>query len=185
MYINTTDASGSILDDSQKTKGHSFKVNATGLQTLTACKGCHEAGSVVGTIPEVIETIKSDTQAKWNSTNGSVMSALANYNAYTGEKSAAKVKIAQAYWNVRLVYSDESWGVHNPTKVDQLLDDSLTLANEVNASVGAGGGTVPPGDISVLGHRPQWNFLEDRSCGSSPKLLNWRWNFQGRCYSSS
>ena len=136
--MNKTNTSGTLLDYSQKIKSHSFKVNATGLQNTTACKGCHEEGSAIGTVPEVIENIQSDTHDKWNSTNASVIAALANYKAYTGEKSVAKDKIAQAYWNVRLVYSDESWGVHNPTKVDQLLDDAVTLANQVNASVGQG-----------------------------------------------
>ena len=136
MYMQTTDESGAILNDSQKIKGHSFKVNEAGLQNTSACSGCHAIGTTVGTIPDVIEDIQAATHTKWNSTNATVMAALAQVKAFTGEKNLSRAKIAQAYWNLRLVSSDESWGVRNPVKVNNLLNESITLANDSITALG-------------------------------------------------
>lgn len=136
MATKIKDSNGSVLPDSQKVKGHSFKVNETLLQNDTACSSCHVTGSKLGNLSATIEDIQTDTHTKWNATNTTVLSALKSVNAYTGEKNLSRNKIAQAYWNLRLVVSDESWGVHNPTKVDVLLDDASRLANEANASLG-------------------------------------------------
>ena len=65
------------------------------------------------------------------------MSALATIKAYNGEKNLSRDKIAQAYWNLRLVSSDESWGVHNPVKVNNLLNESSTLANDAIEALGS------------------------------------------------
>ncbi|MCL7413562.1 MAG: ammonia-forming cytochrome c nitrite reductase subunit c552 [ANME-2 cluster archaeon] len=135
MVENST---GSVLPDSQKVKGHSFKVNATLLQTDPGCSSCHETGSILGNISTTIEDIQTAIEDKWNTTNQTVEEALAAINAYEGEKGLSRELIAEAYWNKQLVSSDESWGVHNPAKVNQLLDDAVRLANEANASLGQG-----------------------------------------------
>ncbi|MFU8766656.1 MAG: ammonia-forming cytochrome c nitrite reductase subunit c552, partial [Candidatus Methanoperedens sp.] len=119
-----------VANDSNK--GHSFKVNATLLQsdTGTGCSSCHVTGNALGNMSTTIEDIQADTRDKWDTTNTTVLSALAAVNAYTGEKNLSKDKIAQAYWNLKLVEEDESWGVHNPRKVNDLLDDAARLATE-------------------------------------------------------
>jgi len=152
MATKVTDSNGNILPDSQKVKGHSFKVNATLLQSSTACSSCHVAitasatsaskpGNLtvlftpIGNVSQTIEGIQAKTQAKWNTTNTIVTDALNNVKVYAGEKNTSRTKIAQAYWNLRFVYSDESWGVHNPTKANQLLDEAVTLANQAIAAL--------------------------------------------------
>ena len=135
MATMITDSDGNVLPDSQKVKGHSFKVNADLLQAGT-CSSCHVTGSALGNLSTTIEDIQADTHAKWNATNITVISALNTIKAYNGEKNMSRDKIAQAYWNLRLVSSDESWGVHNPVKENQLLDDAARLANEATASLG-------------------------------------------------
>ncbi|KCZ70628.1 formate-dependent nitrite reductase, periplasmic cytochrome c552 subunit [Candidatus Methanoperedens nitroreducens] len=117
-------------------KGHSFKVNATLLQSNTECSSCHVTGTALGNISKTIENVQAKTHDKWNATNTTVQSALTTVNAYTGEKNLSRDKIAQAYWNLRLVYSDESWGAHNPTKVNELLDDAERLAGEAITTLG-------------------------------------------------
>jgi len=136
----TRDANGTSLPADQRIVGHSFKVNTTILMNGTACSSCHVTGSKLGNLSSTIETIQTETQNKWNSTNATVRSVLAAVNAYTGEKNLSRTKIAQAYWNMRLVSSDESWGVHNPIKINQLLDDATALAIEANASISGGSG---------------------------------------------
>ncbi len=136
MATMVKDSNGNVLPDSQKVMGHSFKVNATLLQSNTACSSCHVTGSKLGNLSTTIEDIQTDTHAKWNTTNATVMSALNTIKAYNGEKNLSRAKIAQAYWNLRLVSSDESWGVHNPVKENGLLDDAARLAIEANASLG-------------------------------------------------
>ncbi len=136
MYIKKTDDTGAVLNDTEKITGHSLDVNETGLENTTRCSGCHVNGTSVGTIENVIDTIQASTNDKWNNTNTIVLSALANYQNYNGSKNVSRDKIAQAYWNLKEVSSDSSWGVHNPVKVNQLLDDASRLANESNASLG-------------------------------------------------
>ena len=136
-YSEVKNATGGVLNDSEKITGHSFKVNEAGLSNTSACSSCHAAGSAAGTIPEVIEDIQAATHTKWNSTNTTVMAALTKVKAYTGEKNLSRAKIAQAYWNLRLVSSDESWGVHDPVKVNNLLNESLTLANDSVEALGS------------------------------------------------
>ena len=142
MYTNKTNASGGVLNDTEKIMGHSFAVNATGLQNTSGCNTCHVEGSILGSIPSVIGEIQTSTQNKWNTTNITVMNALANIKLSTGQKNLSRYQIAQAYWNLKLVQNDESWGVHNPSGTDQLLDDAATLAIAANASLGRGNTTV-------------------------------------------
>lgn len=122
--------------------GHSFKVNATLLQENSECSVCHVTGSELGNISTTIEDIQTRLHAKYNTTNTIVTDALAAVNAYDGEKSLSRDKIALAYWNKQLVGSDESWGAHNPSKIDELLDDAVRLANEANASLGVASESV-------------------------------------------
>ena len=136
MYINKTNATGYPLDDASKITGHSFKVNATGLQNTSKCLACHVNGTDVDTIDVVIANIQADTIAKHTTVNTTVSAALANYKSYGGIKTLSADKIAQAYWNVNLVKSDESWGVHDPVGTNKLLDDALALAEASNASLG-------------------------------------------------
>jgi len=110
-------------------------MNATGLQNTSKCSGCHD-GTNLGTIEDVIDEIQADTHDKWNATNATVISALNNINAYTGLKNLSRDRIAEAYWKLRLVSSDESWGVHNPEGTEKLLDDAAALAISANASLG-------------------------------------------------
>jgi len=123
-----------VLPDSQKVKGHSFKVNVPLLQNAT-CKDCH----AIGNISDRIEVIQAYTHTKWNATNITVMNALATINAFTGEKNQSRGLIAEAYWNLRMVSSDESWGVHNPNGTNKLLDDATALANDSLAKLGQAG----------------------------------------------
>ncbi len=139
MAAKIKDSNGSILPDSQKVTGHSFKVKADLLQENTACSSCHVTGSELGNLSTTIENVQEETHAKWNTTNATVISALNKVKAYSGEKNLSRTQIAQAYWNIRLVYSDESWGVHNPTKADQLLDEAATLAAASIESLGKTG----------------------------------------------
>ncbi|MCZ7394647.1 MAG: ammonia-forming cytochrome c nitrite reductase subunit c552 [Candidatus Methanoperedens sp.] len=158
MATMTTDSNGNVLPDSQKVGGHSFKINATLLQNKTdsngnpECSSCHVAitastktaskpGNLtvlftpLGNVSQTIAGIQAKTHAKWNTTNATVISALNTIKAYNGEKNLSRTLIAQAYWNVRLVSSDLSWGVHNPTKVNGLLDDAVSLANQATAAI--------------------------------------------------
>jgi hypothetical protein len=135
----TTDSSGSVLPDSQKVGGHSFKVNVTLLQNgngTQTCSNCHQTGTKLGNLSTTIASVQAATQAKWNSTNTSVTSALATIKASSGVSNLSRNKIAQAYWNLKLVSSEGSWGVHNPTKDNQLLDDAANLTKESIASLG-------------------------------------------------
>lgn len=134
----TRDENGTKLPVSQMVKGHSFKVNATILMNGTACSTCHVTGSTLGNLSTTIENIQAETHDKWNATNSSVMAALDKYKKYPGVKGSSADKIARAYWNLKLVSSDESWGVHNPAATKTLLDDAATLATASNDSLGLG-----------------------------------------------
>ncbi|MCE8424869.1 MAG: ammonia-forming cytochrome c nitrite reductase subunit c552 [Candidatus Methanoperedens sp.] len=140
MYINKTSGTGGILNDSGKITGHSFAMNETGLQNTTKCSGCHD-GTNFGTIAGVIEEIKADTHTKWNSTNTTVLNALDYIKRYTGEKNLSRDQIAQAYWKLKMVSSDGSWGVHDPVGTKKLLEEASTLAIAANASLGRGNTT--------------------------------------------
>ncbi|MFZ3168273.1 MAG: ammonia-forming cytochrome c nitrite reductase subunit c552 [Candidatus Methanoperedens sp.] len=161
MYRNKTNATGSLLNDSEKITGHSFAVNESGLQNTTRCSGCHD-GTNYGTIASVIGQIQTDTQAKWNTTNAIVLGALARYNLYPGTKNVSADKIAQAYWNLKLVDSDESWGVHDPVEANLLLDNAVTLAESSNASLGQ--------LVSTVNLTAGWNLkaLQNASSDTSP-----------------
>ena len=158
MATMIKDSNGSILPDSQKVKGHSFKWNATILNG-TACSNCHVTGSALGNLSTTVENIQVATRDKWNATNITVMDALATINAFTGPKDQSRDLIARAYWNLRLVSSDESWGVHDPVKVNNLLNESSTLANDALTALGSEGGNLSitsfspmtPTVIDVLG----------------------------------
>ncbi|NJD53818.1 MAG: ammonia-forming cytochrome c nitrite reductase subunit c552 [Candidatus Methanoperedens sp.] len=123
-----------VLPDSQKVKGHSFKVNVDLLQSNTTCAGCHTTGSQPGNLSDTIEKIQADTRAKWNVTNTTVTDALGTINAFAGEKNQSRNMIADAYWKLQMVSSEGSWGVHNPVKVNNMLNES---SNEANAAVQA------------------------------------------------
>jgi hypothetical protein len=141
MYANKTDGTGTFLNDSDKITGHSFAVNATGLQNESRCKGCHD-GTSFGNVSTVIDDIQTGTHDKWNSTNITVMNALNNINGYTGEKNLSRNMIAQAYWKIRMVSSDSSWGVHDPVGTKKLLDEASALAIGANQSLGRGNTTA-------------------------------------------
>jgi hypothetical protein len=127
---------GASLTADERNGGHSFQVNTTILMNGTKCSSCHVTGSTLGNLSTTIENVQAQTHTRWNSTNATVMSALNTIKAYSGEKTLSKAKIAQAYWNLQWVSSEESWGVHNPAKVNQLLDDAVILANEAVDSLG-------------------------------------------------
>lgn len=152
MYVNKTNATGYPLADDSKITGHSFAVNATGLQNTSKCSGCHVNGTDIDTIQVVINKIQADTIAKHTTINTTVYAALENYKSYTGIKSLSADKIAQAYWNVNLVKSDESWGVHDPIGTNKLLDDALVLAEASNNSLGM----VSTSDVALL---TGWNLV--------------------------
>jgi hypothetical protein len=75
---------------------------------------------------------------------------LATIKAYNGEKNMSRTMIAQAYWNMRLVSSDESWGVHDPVKVNDLLNESSTLANDSIAALGL----IEEGKLNITSFSP-------------------------------
>ncbi len=152
MYINKTNATGVMLNDTEKITGHSFAVNESGLQNTTACSRCHINGTSVDTIANVVATIQADTHAKWNATNITVQNALTAVKSYTGVNTSSRDKIAQAYWNLYLVSSDESWGVHDPVGTSKLLDDAAALANAANASLGQG-------LVSTVNLKAGWNLV--------------------------
>ncbi len=125
-----------VLPDSQKVTGHSFNVNVSLLQSNATCAGCHNIGTNQGNLSTTIQKIQADTHEKWNATNITVMNALATVNAFTGPKDQSRDLIARAYWNLQMVSSDNSWGVHNPVKVNNMLNESSTLANDSIAALG-------------------------------------------------
>jgi hypothetical protein len=143
MYSKTIDPTNltePVLPDSQKIAGHSFRVNATGLQNdgswnNQSCSSCHVNSSALGTIGERINNVQADIQKKWNDTNTTVENAWNTYNASTGEKNLSGMKLAEAFFNLYMVKNDGSWGVHNPQKAIGLLNDSARLANEAVASL--------------------------------------------------
>jgi len=141
MYVKKTNATGAVLNDSEKITGHSFAVNETGLQNESKCNGCHD-GTYSSKIPTVIEDIQTRTHNRWNTTNATVMNALNNIKLYTGEKNLSRNMIAQAYWKLRNVDADGSWGVHNPSKTDDLLNEASSLAIAANQSLGKANTTV-------------------------------------------
>lgn len=161
MYVNKTNATG-LVADTDKITGHSFTVNQTGLQNTSRCGGCHN-GVLFDTIPDRIEAVQAATHTKWNSTNSTVMGALAVYKNYTGVKNLSADKIARAYWNLRLVYSDDSWGVHNPDKATTLLDEAAAYAAASNASLGQA-------LVSTVNLTAGWNnkALQNASAVTSP-----------------
>ncbi|VVB54186.1 Cytochrome c7 c [uncultured archaeon] len=161
MYTNKTNATG-LMSDTDKITGHSFTVNKTGLQNTSRCRGCHD-GSSYATISDRIATVQAATQAKWNTTNSTVMGALAYYKSYTGVKNLSADKIARAYWNLKLVSSDDSWGVHNPDKATTLLDEAAAYAAASNASLGHA-------LVSTVNLTAGWNLksLENASAVTSP-----------------
>lgn len=165
MYRNKTNATGGMLNDSDKITGHSFKVNATGLQNTTACSSCHVNGTSIDTIENVIAQIQADTKDKWNATNVTVQAAFVSYKAYTGEKNLSADKMAQAWWNLYNVQSDESWGVHDPVGVNKLLDDAATLANAVNATLGQG-------RVSTVNLTAGWNLVALNGTPSDTSALS-------------
>ncbi|MBE0522343.1 MAG: ammonia-forming cytochrome c nitrite reductase subunit c552, partial [Candidatus Methanoperedenaceae archaeon] len=135
-------------------KGHSFKVNATLLQA-SDCSSCHVTGNaILGNMSTTVEDIQADTHDKWNTTKATVLGAFETVNASTEEKNLSMDKLAQAYFNLKLVESDESWGVHNPTKIDGLLDDAIRLANEANASLG-----LKAEVVSTVQLKAGWNLV--------------------------
>ena len=135
-----------VLPDSQKVKGHSFKVNVSLLQSNTTCAGCHTTGSQPGNLSATIEKIQADTRTKWNATNTTVMDALGTINAFTGEKNQSRNMIADAYWKLQMVSSEGSWGVHNPVKVNNMLNESSTEANDAVKALGSTG----PGNLTMI-----------------------------------
>ena len=139
-----------VLPDSQKVKGHSFKVNVSLLQSNTTCAGCHTTGIQPGNLSTTIEKIQADTHAKWNATNTTVMDALGTINAFTGEKNQSRNMIADAYWKLQMVSSEGSWGVHNPVKVNNMLNESSTEANDAVQALGLTG----PGNLSITSFSP-------------------------------
>ena len=167
MYINKTNATGGIANDTEKITGHSFKVNETRLQNTTRCNGCHDGqdhnGITYDTIPDWITRVQNNTETKWNSTNSIVMGALTRYKEFSGVKNLSADKIARAYWNLRLVNSDESWGVHNPDKAITLLDEAVAFADASNASLGHA-------LVSTVNLTAGWNLkaLENASSDTSP-----------------
>jgi hypothetical protein len=149
---NTSNA----LPDSQKIAGHSFDVNVTLLQNdngTQTCSTCHVTGTALGNLSTTIANVQDATHTKWNSTNATVWGALINYSTYNGAKNVSANLIAQAYWNLNLVSNEGSWGVHNPTIDNQLLDDAVTLANEANASLGQ------YGNASSVQLKAGWNLV--------------------------
>lgn len=140
----TKDSNGSVLPDSQKVTGHSWQVNETLLQNgngTKPCSTCHVTGTELGNLSKTIDDIQKPTHDKYNITNAKVAGALKvvqNYWAAHGNDSSnlSKAKIAEAVWDRSLVSADLSWGVHNPTYVNQLLDTASRLADESNASLG-------------------------------------------------
>ena len=161
MYINKTNATG-MASDTDKITGHSFAVNETGLQNTSRCGVCHN-GVAFATIPDRIDTIQAATQTKWNSTNSTVMGALAEYKNYTGVKNLSADKIARAYWNLKMVSGDASWGVHNPDKATTLLDEAAAYAAASNASLGQA-------LVSTVNLTAGWNLkaLQNASAVTSP-----------------
>ena len=66
-----------------------------------------------------------------------------------------------------LVYSDESWGVHDPVGTNTLLDEAASYAAASNASLGHA-------LVSTVNLTAGWNLkaLENASCGYIAGLDN-------------
>lgn len=143
MFIKKTDPNNmteQVLPDEQKITGHTFRMNAAGLQEYGQknninCSGCHADGSTLGNLSARIDAVQSDIKEKWNSTNETVENIWNIYDAFTGEKNVSGDKLAEAFFDLYQVSNDRSWGVHNPMRANDLLNQSLRLANEANASL--------------------------------------------------
>jgi hypothetical protein len=146
MFIKKTDPDNvtePVLPDEKKITGHTFRMDVTGLQNDgekngTKCSDCH-AGDM--NLSGLIDKIQSDIKTKWNATNETLESVWQVYDTFTGEKSLAGSKLAEAFFKLYQVRNDESWGVHDPQKANDLLNDSLNLANQANESLGQVAGT--------------------------------------------
>ncbi len=157
MYSKTIDPANlteKVLPDGRKIAGHSFRVNATGLQSdgswnNQACSSCHLNGSALGTVGEKINSIQADIQTKWNETNATVENAYAIVNASTRDKNQSMDKLAVAFFKLYQVKNDRSWGVHDPQKANNLLNDSLRLANEALSAITLSiTGFAPPSPVT-------------------------------------
>jgi len=141
MYINKTDPGNvteKILPDDQKVLGHTFRVNATGLQSTQKCSACHNDVTVTN-ISGKISEIQTGIMSMWNSTNVTVENTWEYVNSSDLEKNKSLDLLARAFFNLYMVKNDRSWGVHDPQKAKDLLNSSLSLANEANASLGQTG----------------------------------------------
>jgi hypothetical protein len=134
----TTYQNGTSMPQNERIRGHSFQVNTTILMNGTACSSCHYTGGLIGNLSTTIETIETEIHNQWNGTNASVMAALNTIKAYQGAKIWSRDNISIAYWNLRLVSSDGSWGNHNPAKARALLNEAEAKASESLAMLGQG-----------------------------------------------
>ena len=148
------DENGTSLPYDERIRGHSFKINTTLLQSDEDCNSCHIDGSALGNISTTIEDVQARTQVKYDVADAAVTAALAEVKAYEGESGMSRDKMAQAYWNFRLIGSDESMGVHNPAKTAQLLDDATRLAEEAVASLG-----IASEPVSTVSLKIGWNLV--------------------------
>jgi formate-dependent nitrite reductase cytochrome c552 subunit len=130
---------GTSMPQNERIRGHSFQVNTTILMNNSRdCYTCHITGSTVGNLSTSIENVQAEIYDQYNLTNAIVTNATNYIRNQSGETNLSRAKIAQAYWNVKLVNSDKSWGVHDPVGAKKLLDDALILADAANASLGQG-----------------------------------------------
>lgn len=153
----TKDENDDSLPYDERISGHSFKINTTLLQNNTECSGCHMEGSTLGNISTTIENVQARTNVNYEVANLSVTAALAEVKANEddgNETGMSRELIAQAYWNFKLVGSDESMGVHNPSMVDELLDDAIRLSQEAIDSIGVA--SVP---VSTVSLSVGWNLV--------------------------
>jgi len=154
MAILKKDENGINLPYDETIRGHSFKINTTILQNNANCNSCHIDGSALGNISATIEDVQARTEVKYDVADAAVAAALAEVQAYEGEKSLSMDKMAQAYWNFRLIRSDESMGVHNPAKTEELLDDAIELSAEAVDSLG-----IASDPVSTVSLKTGWNLV--------------------------
>jgi hypothetical protein len=148
----TTYENGTSMPQNERIRGHSFQVNTTILMNNSRdCYTCHKTGSALGNLSTTIENVQAEIHDKYNLSNVKVTDTLNFIKNQTGETNLSRAKIAQAYWNVKLVNSDKSWGVHDPVGTKKLLDDAVTLANAANASLGQG-------FVSTVPLKSGWNL---------------------------
>lgn len=139
-HMQATPDTGTVARD--KIGMHTWKMsytapNNTQYDNVTACKPCH--GSSITKFDDIIASLDYDGNGTKQAFSVEVENirkrlarALPPYGSETIDRTAIaaspdSIKLKKAFWNYLYVYYDGSHGVHNPTHVVNVLQQSLIL----------------------------------------------------------